>query len=154
MAEPRPISAAQLRLVKPMLRWLSAVNVLIYRWSDGHLGHRYGGGEVCIVSMTGAKSGRRLQVPLMYVPYGDGIVLVASMGGAPRHPTWYYNLRAHPEIEVTVAGRTMALLARQASSAEKALVWPLCCQHYRDFALYQRRSTRDIPVFICTPRDC
>jgi deazaflavin-dependent oxidoreductase (nitroreductase family) len=86
------------------------------------------------------------------VPYKDGVILVASFAGGPKHPVWYYNLVAHPQIEVTLKGERKTLIARRASSEEKAAVWPLCCSHYKDFDLYQRRTPRDIPVFICEPR--
>lgn len=151
MNNPRPITEGQLRLIKPFAKWFSSLNVLLYKWSSGRLFNRIGGGDICVVKMTGAKSGLPREFPLMYVPYQDGIVLVASLAGAPRHPTWYYNLLAHPEIEVTVGERRLQLVARRATAAEKAAVWPLCCQHYRDFDLYQRRTPRDIPVFICKP---
>lgn len=140
-----------MRFMKPFAQWFSWLNVLTYRWTGGLLGSRFGGGEVCLVKMTGAKSGRTIELPLMYVPYGEGVVLVASFAGAPKHPQWYYNLVRHPNIEVTVGGRTRALVARLATPEEKAAVWPLCCEHYADYDLYQRRTDRDIPVFICEP---
>ena len=113
--------------------------------------NRFGGGDVCLVRMTGAKSGKVREIPLMYVPYNDGVILVASMAGSPKHPTWYYNLVTHPEIEVTVHGKAMQLVARQANDEEKAEIWPRCCERYKDFDLYQRRTPRNIPVFICEP---
>ena len=152
MDKPKPISETQLRLMKPFVKWFTHLNVLVYQWSGGRLMNRIGGGDICIVKMTGAKSGLPQEFPLMYLPYQDGVVLVASFAGAPRHPTWYYNLVAHPEIEVTMRGRRRQLVARRASAEEKAAVWPLCCKHYPDFDLYQRRTERDIPVFICGPR--
>ena len=151
MDKPRPITETQLRLMKPFMRWFTNFNVLVYKWSGGKMMNRFGGGEICLVRMTGAKSGKTKEIPLMYVPYKDGVILVASMAGAPKHPTWYYNLIAHPEIEVTVGGQRMQLVARQATDPEKAEVWPLCCDHYPDFELYQRRTSRNIPVLICQP---
>ena len=151
MSHPKPITEWQFSLLKPIARWMSAVHTAIYRASSGGLGGRFGGGDVCLVRMTGARSGRELEIPLMYVPYREGVILVASFAGAPRHPAWYYNLVAHPQIDVTWKKQSKRLVARQATSAEKAEVWPLCCQHYRDFDLYQRRTGRDIPVFICEP---
>ncbi len=151
MNNPKPISETQLKLVKPFMRFFTGLNVLAYSWSGGRLMNRFGGGDVCLVRMTGAKSGKEKEIPLMYVPYNYGVILVASMAGAPKHPTWYYNLLAHPEIEVSVHGRKMKLVARRATDAEKAEVWPLCCGHYADFDLYQRRTSRNIPVFICEP---
>ena len=151
MGNPRPITEVQLRLIKPFMRWFTNLNVLVYKWSGGKMMNRFRRGEVCLVRMTGAKSGKTKEIPLMYVPYKKGVIVVASMAGAPKHPTWYYNLIAHPEIEVTVGGKRMQLVAPQATDPEKAEVWPLCCDHYRDFELYQRRISRNIPVLICQP---
>ncbi|MBI2801433.1 MAG: nitroreductase family deazaflavin-dependent oxidoreductase [Gammaproteobacteria bacterium] len=140
-----------MRLVKPLLRWFTQLNVQIYKWSGGRVFNRIGGGNICIVKMTGAKSGTVREFPLIHVPYEDGVILVASFAGGPKNPVWYNNLIVHPDIEVTVRDHRVTLKARLASAAEKAKLWPLCCQHYRDFDLYQRRSPRDIPIFICQP---
>jgi len=151
MDTPCPISETQLRLMKPAIKCFTRFHIFLYKWFGGQLFNRIGGGEICIVKMKGAKSGQFREFPLMYVPYHDGIVLVASLGGAPRHPVWYYNLIANPEIEVTVRDKVLHLVARLASAEEKEQVWPLCCETYPDFELYQRRTDRDIPVFICEP---
>jgi deazaflavin-dependent oxidoreductase (nitroreductase family) len=148
---PRPISDAEFRLLKPLARWLSRLHVALYHVTGGMFGRRLNGGDVCLVRMTGAKSGRALELPLMYVPYRDGVILVASFAGGPRHPGWYHNLVAQPRIEVEWRGQRRVLVARRASPTEKAALWPLCCRHYPDFDLYQRRTARDIPVFICEP---
>ncbi len=153
MSQPRPISETQLALFKPFMRCFTRLNVLAYKCSGGLVMGHFMGRPICLVRMTGAKSGLSREIPLMYVPYEDGVILVASMGGAPRHPTWYYNLLAHPRIEVTVGSKRMALVAHLASAEEKARVWPLCVEHYPDYALYQQRTERDIPVFICRPED-
>ena len=153
MASPRPISKAQMRLIKPGIKLFTAFHVFLYKLSDGRLFSRMGGGEICIVKMTGAKSGQPREIPLMYVPYRSGIVLVASLAGAPNHPVWYHNLVKYPQFEVTVGSVVRILVARIASKGEKADVWPLCCQAYPDFQLYQNRTERDIPVFICEPSD-
>ena len=149
---PKPISEAQIKFAKPFVKWLSIFNAWVYRITNGNWLGRYGGGDICVVQMRGAKSGELREVPLMYVPYRGGLILVASFAGGPHHPTWYYNLVAHPEIEVILRGQHLSLVARRASVSEKAEVWPLCVQYYRDYDLYQRRTTRDIPVFICEPR--
>jgi deazaflavin-dependent oxidoreductase (nitroreductase family) len=101
--------------------------------------------------MTGAKSGRVLTIPLMYVPYEKGILLVASQGGAPKNPVWYKNLVAHPDISVRHRGTEMKLRARLALPDEKPSLWPICDSHYAPFAEYRRRTTRDIPIFVCEP---
>ena len=140
---------------RPPPRWLlkafTRLHLTLYRLSGGRLFAKLAGDPICIVTMTGAKSGRRRSIPLMYVPYGEGVLLVASLGGAPKHPVWYHNLVAHPDIEVEQGGRRMKLRARIADTAEKAELWPICVEHYAPYDDYQKRTTRDIPVFVCEP---
>ncbi len=101
--------------------------------------------------MTGAKSGRRRTIPLMYVPYQGGVLLVASQAGAPKNPVWYGNLVKHPDIRVNHRGQDMQLRARLATAEEKPRLWPICDQHYAPYADYRKRTTRDIPIFVCEP---
>lgn len=137
----------------PPPRWaikaMTRLHVLLHRLSGGRWFNTLAGDEVCFVTMKGARSGRTLTRPLMYVPYRDGILLVASQGGSPRNPTWYHNLVKHPEIVVHHRGRRMELRARQAAAEEKAELWPICDRHYAPFADYRQRTPRDIPIFVC-----
>ena len=139
----------------PPPRWavktLTRLHVFLNRLSGGRLFNSFAGDEVCFVTMTGARSGRTLTIPLMFVPYGDGVLLVASMGGAPRNPVWYGNLVKHPEIEVRHRRRRMKLRARLAEPDEKPALWPICDRHYAPYADYRKRTTRDIPIFVCEP---
>jgi deazaflavin-dependent oxidoreductase (nitroreductase family) len=153
MSQPKPITEGQLKVVKPAISAFGRFNSWIYKLSGGRLLNKFGGGEVCVVTMTGAKTGKVRDIPLMYIPYGEGVLLVASLGGAPRHPTWYYNLVANPDIEVLVKDRRMKLTARRATADEKVQLWGICCKHYPPYDQYQRRTERDIPVFICEPRN-
>lgn len=137
---------------KNLIRLFSGLNVALYRMSGGRIMGRLGGRDICLVTMRGARSGRTLTRPLMHVPYRDGVILVASLGGAPSHPVWYHNLVANPDIEVQVGAEKLSLRARQARAEEKAEVWPRCVESYPDFQTYQDRTERDIPVFICEPR--
>jgi deazaflavin-dependent oxidoreductase (nitroreductase family) len=105
-----------------------------------------------LVTMKGAKSGKLRDIPLMYVPYRDGVIVVGSQGGAPRSPVWVKNLQANPDVTVRCVGKTLELRARQVDEAEKAQLWPICVQHYREYADYQARTDRSIPVFVCEPR--
>jgi len=83
---------------------------------------------------------------------GDRVVLVASKGGDDRDPDWYRNLLAHPDIELTRAGRRGPMRARPASAEEKAELWPRVVAAYRGYGGYQGRTERDIPLVICEPR--
>jgi deazaflavin-dependent oxidoreductase (nitroreductase family) len=152
MATRRRMSETELRIAKWIMLPFSRWNARRYLASDGRSMGQMFGRDVCVASMTGAKSGVRRDVPLMYVPYGQGVLLVASLGGAPKHPTWYYNLVSHPDVDVRVKDKTLALRARLASPEEKAKLWPVCVEHYPDYANYQERTDRDIPVFVCEPR--
>ena len=82
----------------------------------------------------------------------DRIVLVASKGGDDRNPLWYENLRANPDVEITIDGTTRAMRARTASPEEKAELWPQITSAYKGYAGYQKRTTREIPVVICEAR--
>ena len=135
-----------------VIRAFTRLHVFLNRASGGRLLNSFGGDDVCFVSMKGARSGHELTVPLMYVPYREGVLLVASLGGAPRNPVWYANLVAHPEIEVTHRGRRTKLRARLATAEEKPALWPICDRHYAPYADYRARTTRDIPIFVCEPR--
>jgi deazaflavin-dependent oxidoreductase (nitroreductase family) len=141
---------------KPPPRWIikamTHTHVFLHRLSGGRLFNKLAGDEVCFVTMTGAKSGRRITIPLMYVPYREGVLLVASQGGAPKNPVWFGNLVKHPDIEVNHRGRRMSLRARQATADEKPSLWPICDKHYAPYADYRVRTTRDIPIFVCEPR--
>jgi deazaflavin-dependent oxidoreductase (nitroreductase family) len=88
----------------------------------------------------------------MYVPYGEGVLLVASLGGAPNNPLWYGNLLKNPDIEVRHRTQTLRLRARLAAAAEKPEFWLICDEHFPDYAQYRRKTTRDIPIFVCEPR--
>jgi len=134
-----------------MVKAVTRLHVSLNRLTGGRLFNTLGGDDVCFVTMKGAKSGRTLTIPLMYVPYRDGLLLVASQGGAPRNPVWYHNLVKHPEIVVSHRRRRMKLRTRLANPEEKPELWPICDQHYAPFADYRKRTTRDIPIFVCEP---
>lgn len=134
------------------LKLITKTHVALHRLTGGRYFNTLNGDEVCFVTMTGAKSGKQITIPLMYVPYQDGVVIVASQGGAPKNPVWYSNLVKHPDIEVNHRGKRMKLRARQASDAEREQIWPVCDSHYAPFAEYRARTDRKIPIFVCEPR--
>jgi deazaflavin-dependent oxidoreductase (nitroreductase family) len=139
----------------PPPRWIikamTRTHVFLHRLTGGRMFNKLGGDDVCFVTMKGAKSGRTITIPLMYVPHGDGVLLVASQGGAPKNPVWYHNLVKHPDITVNHRGREMKLRARLARSEEKPALWPVCDAHYAPYADYRKRTDRDIPIFVCEP---
>lgn len=133
-----------------LLKLMTKINVFVYKNTGGRWMNKLAGMPILLVEMTGAKSGREITIPLMYVPYKEGFVLVASQGGAPKNPVWYQNLVKNPEVKITYDGKTTAMTARLASDDEKAEVWPVCCEYYPPYQEYQDRTDRNIPVFIVT----
>jgi deazaflavin-dependent oxidoreductase (nitroreductase family) len=103
--------------------------------------------------MTGRKTGKKRDVPLMHVPHGERKILVASLAGISKNPVWYYNLKANPDITIRADGVTRAYRAREVSPEEKAELWPLIVDAYPPYDEYQARTDRDIPVFVCDPMD-
>ena len=106
----------------------------------------FGAGET-----IGTKSGKLRYIPLLLVPYEDGVILIASMGGSDNHPSWYWNIKACPKIRVFWKGQTLNLIAEQVTDEKKAELWPLICSFYASYDAYQKKTKRNIPVFNCQP---
>jgi deazaflavin-dependent oxidoreductase (nitroreductase family) len=137
--------------LKRFMHVMTRAHVWLYRVSQGRLGKNFAGAPCCFVGMTGRKSGLRREIPLIYIPHGDEVILVGSQGGLERDPDWVRNMKANPAVEVMAEGKTRKMLARLANDVEKAERWPTAVAVYPDFDQYQARTERDIPVFICTP---
>ena len=151
MAE-NPMTEREFARFRTFLKPFSKLNSIVYRMTGGRVMGRLQGRPVMLVTMTGAKSGKSRTIPLMYVPYKDGVIVVGSQGGAPSSPVWTMNLIANPEIVVQYRNKKMKLRARRVDDEEKAAVWPHCLDHYHEFDDYQKRTDRNIPVFVCEPR--
>ena len=138
---------------KWILKTMSRTHIFLNKITGGKMFNTLAGDEVCFVTMTGAKSGRSITMPLMYVPYNKGVLLVASMGGAVKNPVWYYNIAKNPDISVRYRGKVMNLRARLATAEEKPGLWPMCDAAYAPYADYRARTNRDIPIFVCEPAE-
>ena len=124
----------------------------VFDATGGRLGGTGKGMPVVKLTTTGRRSGVPRQTMLTSPVHDDGrVVLVASKGGDDRHPTWYLNLRAEPRVTVTMDGRARAMVARTATTDEKAELWPAIVRANPGYAGYQRRTDRDIPVVILEP---
>jgi deazaflavin-dependent oxidoreductase (nitroreductase family) len=127
--------------------------VELYEGSGGTQGTtlRDTGLPVVIITNRGARSGNVRKTPLMRVEHGGSYAAVASQGGAPTHPYWYYNLRADPHVEVQDGPRKQDMTARELSGDERAQWWERAVAAYPPYAEYQERTTRQIPVFVLEP---
>lgn len=103
---------------------------------------------IVLVTMTGAKSGKQRYVPLMRVEKDGRYAMVASKGGAPEHPSWYFNVRANPAVTVQDGDRVVALTARELEGPEREQWWRLAVAAYPPYAEYQTKTARQIPVFV------
>ncbi len=106
---------------------------------------------VVIVTNRGARTGKVRKTPLMRVEHEGRYAAVASMGGAPVHPQWYHNLRAHPQVELQDGPGRREMVARELSGPERALWWERAVAAYPPYAEYQARAGRLIPVFLLEP---
>ena len=146
------IKESQVPVVRFFMRWSTRLQVAVFRATKGRLMNKFiGGYPVCVVTTTGARSGKIRRIALIHLPHGNNKLLVASQGGMNRHPLWYHNIVAHPEIQIMVDGAEITYRARQVSDSEKAELWPHLLTLYPDFDEYQARTDRNIPVFSCEP---
>jgi deazaflavin-dependent oxidoreductase (nitroreductase family) len=122
-----------------------------YESSGGTSGTTMRGLPVVIVTTVGAKSGKLRKVPLMRVEHDGAYAAVASLGGAPQHPVWYYNLIAHPTVELQDGTVRADMTAREVTGREKEQWWERAVAAFPDYADYQKRTEREIPVFVLEP---
>jgi F420H(2)-dependent quinone reductase len=129
------------------MRTGSVLNAWVYRLTGGRwLGRLPPGAPICLLITKGRKTGQRRTVPPLFLEEGGDLVVVASQGGAPQHPGWYLNLDADPVAEVQIGRQRFAMTARTVDAREKAALWPRLVAIYPPYEVYQRRTTRSIPV--------
>jgi deazaflavin-dependent oxidoreductase (nitroreductase family) len=142
-----PLTPGAERMMDLFVRPMTALNVWAFKLSGGRIGNKFShGAPVCLLTTTGRKSGKQRTVALIYAEEGDAIVMVASKGGATKHPLWYLNLAANPECEIQIGSETRKLRARRASDEEKEKIWPKLNEVYPEYENYQARTARNIPV--------
>lgn len=130
----------------------TGAHVALIRLTHGRVGARMGSMNVCILTTTGRTTGVERHTPLARFPHGDGLVVVASAGGSDKHPSWYLNLVANPNVRVEVDGVARPMTARTASDEERAQIWPGVVATVKNFERYQAKTSRKLPVVILDPR--
>ncbi|GIG35407.1 nitroreductase family deazaflavin-dependent oxidoreductase [Cellulomonas pakistanensis] len=129
----------------------SREQVELYERSGGTEGTTLRGMPVVVVTMLGAKSGKVRKIPVMRVEHDGVYAVVASLGGAPQHPVWYHNLLAHPVVELQDGPAKADYAVREVEGAERELWWARAVDAYPDYADYQTRTSRVIPVLVLEP---
>ena len=127
---------------------LTKIHTFIYRNTNGVIGGRMLNCPVLLLTTRGRKTSKLRTVPLLYLADGDSFVLVASNGGATKHPTWWLNLQSNPEAEIQVKGVKRRVKAEKGSAEEKQRLWPQLTAMYPGYKRYQEITNRDIPVVI------
>nr|WP_067563474.1 nitroreductase family deazaflavin-dependent oxidoreductase [Nocardia acidivorans] len=120
-----------------------------FRANGGRVGGPFEGRtNMVLITTTGAKSGREITNPLVYVPDGERIAIIASNGGADKHPAWYHNLRANPQLTVELGNETYTGKAEFVTGAERAELYERMVEIMPQFDEYRRKTTREIPVAV------
>jgi deazaflavin-dependent oxidoreductase (nitroreductase family) len=121
------------------------------RANGGKAGGMFEGAPLLILQSTGAKSGQKREIPLVYTSDGDLPVIIASKGGAATNPDWYHNLKAQPRVSIEINGETRQVNAVEATGAERDRLFNQMVSERPDFGKYQENTTRIIPVFVLHP---
>ena len=124
-----------------------------YIESGGTEGTELQGKPVILLTTIGAKSGKIRKTPLMRVEHGGRYAIVASLGGAPKNPVWYHNVKANPRVELQDGSESHDYEAREVFGDEKAEWWQRAVEAWPDYANYQKKTDRQIPVFVLTRVD-
>ncbi len=136
------------------LKVMNAVHKVTLKVTFGKVGNRLLGMPAFELTTIGRKSGQPRKV-MLTAPYteGDTLAIVASKGGNDEHPAWFLNLQEHPEVEVAHPGKApQKMTAHIADEQERARLWPLITEDHDNYAAYQRKTEREIPVVLLTPR--
>jgi deazaflavin-dependent oxidoreductase (nitroreductase family) len=146
--QDQPAGRRPSKLVAALQNAVTTVHSFLYRSSNGVIGGRIANSPVVLLTTTGRRSGKQRTVPLLYLMDGQNVVLVASNGGAVKHPTWWLNLQTTPEAWIQIKGTRQRIKAEQASASEKQRLWPQLTAMYPGYNRYQEITDRDIPVVI------
>jgi deazaflavin-dependent oxidoreductase (nitroreductase family) len=133
-------------------RWV-AKHIRNYVGSNGSKGHRWNGVYTLLLTTRGRRSGKLRRTALIYEREGDSFVIVASNGGSKRHPAWYLNLVANPEVRVQVGSETFSAVARTAGVEERPRLWSKMTAIWPDYDTYQAKCKREIPVVVLERRE-
>lgn len=132
---------------------LLGIHQFLYDKTDGRIGSSIGKRPMLLLRTVGAKTGKARTSALLYVPHGDAYAVIASKGGDPKHPGWYYNLIAHPDVEAQVGRKRIPVRARVAEGDERSKLWALADKiNEGGYENYQAKTDRKIPVVVLDPR--
>lgn len=135
------------------VKLLSRAHTVVFRMTKGRIGRRLVDNDMLLLTTKGEHTARDHTVPLLYLRGDDRFVVIASYGGRSEHPQWYRNLVANPDVTVQVNGVTAHMLAATMSADEREEWWPRAVEAWSDYATYQSRTNREIPIVWLIPSD-
>ena len=127
------------------------VIVFLYNVSGGRIGGKMGKVPVLLLTATGRKTGKKRTLPLVYIMDGSAYVITASAGGADKNPGWFFNIRSNPQATIQVKDKHITVMAEIAGQEKKSELWARLVEVAPNFAGYQKRTSRDIPMVILHP---
>ncbi|MEP6893019.1 MAG: nitroreductase family deazaflavin-dependent oxidoreductase [Gaiellaceae bacterium] len=133
-----------------VVRLLGRFHVRIYRLTGGRFVGRVGKAPILLLTTIGRRSGEPRTAPLLYLRDGERLAIVASFGGHPKHPVWYLNLAANPEVKVQVGRETFGAIASTAGAEDRERLWPQFVEMYPGYAGYKKKTSREIPIVLLT----
>ena len=134
-----------------IIRLFTRLHMILYRLSGGRIGGNMSGVQILLLESVGRKTGKRRTTPLAYIRDGENYIITASNGGEPHHPGWYYNLRREPQTFVQVLDQRIRVEAEQANPEERRRLWAELVKTNPRFDEYQRKTVREIAMFILHP---
>jgi deazaflavin-dependent oxidoreductase (nitroreductase family) len=156
MTEPEPVQPGATQpeagYRPPDLALLGEEHIRQYRETDGDVGYLWNGAPTLLLTTTGRRTGEARTSALIFGRDGQDYLIVASMGGAPKHPQWYLNLTANPDVEIQVKGEHIRATAHAASQDDKPRLWGILTKVWPNYDVYQSRTERNIPVVVLSPQ--
>lgn len=130
--------------------WFTKVHRFAFHHTNGRIGGKLGNIPMALMYTIGAKSGQVRMIPLQYYAADpEGVLVLASNNGQPRHPLWYYNLKAHPEIEALVGRERRRVRAEELTPERRSMVWPTLLKQNKSIEDYKARAGgRELPIFL------
>ena len=135
----------------PTVKRMSSLHRVLYRITGGVIGRRLVDNDILLLTTQGRGTGREHTVPLLYLRDGECLVVIAFYGGRNRHPEWYLNLLDEPSVTAQIGRKRKSFQARTGSEEERERWWPRVVAAYSDYAVYQGRTDREIPVVMLEP---
>ena len=136
-----------------VFRMFMAIQIALYKLTNGRVGGNFGGADVLLLTSTGRKTGKIRTVPVMYVRSGENYAITASANGGPRHPGWYWNVtKGTQPVQIQVNDQVMNVTVEEAAADQRDQLYQRFIDMAGQFAGYEKKTTRKIPVLILTPK--